>query len=224
MVWNGRIYFASDRDGVMNIWSMTPTGKDLRQHTHHTDFDVQSPSLDHGQIVYQHGADLRVLDVSTNQEHLLSIRLTSDLDQMRETWVKNPFSWTTAAHLSPDGTKVALTARGEVFVAPVKPGRLVQATRKKSNYGNLIHLARLAKRLSRSRMMGRSCVYRLLFLRTESGSLIQTRHITYISMTPQRRPISASLIPTLMISLILRGHLTANTLPIWSRLPTYLTN
>jgi len=132
MVWKGRVYFASDRDGVMNIWSMTPNGKDLRQHTHYSDFDVQSPNLDNGQIVYQQGADLRVLDLVTNSEHLVPIRLTSDFDQMRETWVKNPLSWTTSAHLSPDGTKVALTARGEVFVAPVKPGRIVQATRKKT--------------------------------------------------------------------------------------------
>src|SRR5262249_14342798 len=53
-------------------------------------------------------------------------------DQMRERWIKDPLGWTTSAHLSPDGTKVVLTARGQIFVAPVKQGRLVEATRKKS--------------------------------------------------------------------------------------------
>nr|MCU0255022.1 hypothetical protein [Acidobacteriota bacterium] len=33
MVWNGRVYFLSDRDGTMNLWSMTGDGRDLRQHT-----------------------------------------------------------------------------------------------------------------------------------------------------------------------------------------------
>src|SRR5262249_59408263 len=33
MLWNGRIYFASDRDGTMNLWSMRPDGSDLTQHT-----------------------------------------------------------------------------------------------------------------------------------------------------------------------------------------------
>ncbi len=30
MFWKGRVYFLSDRDGVMNVWSMTPEGKDLQ--------------------------------------------------------------------------------------------------------------------------------------------------------------------------------------------------
>src|SRR5689334_23228109 len=48
MVWKGRVYFASDRDGTMNLWSMDLSGKDLRQHTRHAAFDVQSPSLGEG--------------------------------------------------------------------------------------------------------------------------------------------------------------------------------
>jgi len=39
-----RIYFASDRDGTMNIWSMKDDGKDLRQETDHVYFDIQSSS------------------------------------------------------------------------------------------------------------------------------------------------------------------------------------
>ena len=58
MFWQGRVYFASDRDGVMNIWSMDQDGKDLKQHTKHADYDVASPELDAGRIVYQHGADI----------------------------------------------------------------------------------------------------------------------------------------------------------------------
>ena len=132
MWWNGRVYFASDRDGVMNIWSMDGEGHNLKQHTHHTDYDVYSPSMDNGEIVYQHGADIYKLDVKTGTDSVIPVRLTSDFDQMRETWVKNPLGWVTSAHLSNDGTKVALTARGQVFIAPVKPGRLIETTRKKS--------------------------------------------------------------------------------------------
>ena len=42
MFWNGRVYFASDRSGVMNVWSMEPDGADLRQHTAHEDLGVRS--------------------------------------------------------------------------------------------------------------------------------------------------------------------------------------
>ena len=33
MLWQGRIYFLSDRDGTMNLWSMADRGGELKQHT-----------------------------------------------------------------------------------------------------------------------------------------------------------------------------------------------
>src|SRR5437899_1229420 len=45
MWWQNRVYFASDRDGTMNLWSMKPDGSDPRQHTRHTGWDVATPSL-----------------------------------------------------------------------------------------------------------------------------------------------------------------------------------
>jgi tricorn protease len=47
-------------------------------------------------------------------------------------WVNNPMDYLSAAHISPDGDRVALTARGRLFVAPVKTGRFVRASRKDS--------------------------------------------------------------------------------------------
>ena len=39
MCGNGRVYFISDRDGSLNIWSMSSEGRDLNQHTRHSEFD-----------------------------------------------------------------------------------------------------------------------------------------------------------------------------------------
>ena len=128
MWWNGRIYFVSDRDGIMNIWSMNPNGQDLKQHTKHTQWDVAMPALHDGKIVYQLGADLHLLDAETNQTTELPITLTSDFDQMREHWVKEPSEYLTSAHVGPEGKRVVLTARGQVFVAPVGQGRFVKAS------------------------------------------------------------------------------------------------
>jgi Tol biopolymer transport system component len=131
MPWQGRVYFVSDRDGTMNLWSMDERGGDLGQHTKHRDFDVQSPSLSRGRIVYQLGADLRLFDIATSADRPVPITLVSDFDQLRERWVKTAVDWITSAHLSPDGDRVALTARGQVFVAPAQQGRIVEATRNK---------------------------------------------------------------------------------------------
>lgn len=129
MWWQGRVYFASDRDGCMNLWSMTPDGGDLRQHTRHSGMDVLGPSMDAGKIVYQLGADLRVLDVASGKDEGIEITLDSDFDQTRERWVRKPLEYMTSARVSPDGDRVALTARGRVFVAPHRQGRLVEADR-----------------------------------------------------------------------------------------------
>ncbi|HWH03747.1 MAG TPA: S41 family peptidase [Gemmatimonadales bacterium] len=129
MWWAGRIYFVSDRDGSMNLWSMDPEGHDLKQLTHHQGWDIQSPALASGKIVYQLGADLWLYDVASSQTHLIPVTLTSDFDQLRVRWVTKPMDYVTATHVSPNGDRVVLTARGQVFVAPVGQGRLVEASR-----------------------------------------------------------------------------------------------
>ncbi|MBI2408845.1 MAG: PD40 domain-containing protein [Gemmatimonadetes bacterium] len=132
MWYNGRVYFVSDRDGTMNIWSMAEDGSDKKQITRHSGWDVRDPSLSNGRIVYQLGADLWTLDIASGQTKLIPITLATDLDQLRENWVGDPLIYLTSAHLSHDGDRVALTSRGRVFVAPVKGGRFVRATRKDS--------------------------------------------------------------------------------------------
>jgi tricorn protease len=130
MVWQGRLYFASDRDGSMNLWSIKPDGSDRRQHTRHSGWDVAAPSLSNGRIAYQLGADLHLLDLATDTDKAIPISLDSDLDQTREHWIKQPLTYLTSAHISPTGDRVALTARGRVFVAPARQGRLVEVTRR----------------------------------------------------------------------------------------------
>lgn len=128
--WGDRVLFVDDRDGSMDLWSMAPDGADPKQHTQHETFDVQWPSVSGDVAVYQHGADLRRLDLETGEGGVIDITLVSDEDQTRDTWIDQPMDWLTAAHPSADGTKVVLTARGEVFVAPVEDGgRLVQLSR-----------------------------------------------------------------------------------------------
>jgi tricorn protease len=130
MWWDDRVYFVSDRDGTMNLWSMDESGGDLRQHTTHSGWDVKNPTLDQGRIVYQLGVDLRRYDVGSGADAVIPITLSSDFDQLREKWVDSPMDFLTSAHLSPSGDRVVLTSRGRVFVAPAADGRLVRASAK----------------------------------------------------------------------------------------------
>ncbi len=129
MLWQDRLYFVSDRDGTMNLWSANTSGGDLKQLTKHKGWDVKSASLAAGRIVYQNGADLWLYDIGTGTDMMVPITLSSDFDQEREKWVKKPMDYLTTADLSPDGDRLALTARGQIFVAPARQGRFVEVTR-----------------------------------------------------------------------------------------------
>jgi tricorn protease len=130
MWWNGRVYFVTDRDGTMNVWSMNETGGDLQQHTEHSGWDVRDASLNEGRIVYQAGADLWLYDIAGDRARELPITLASDFDQLREKWVKKPMKYLTSAHLHPEGESLVLTARGRVFFAPARQGRFRRASTK----------------------------------------------------------------------------------------------
>ncbi len=131
MWFSGRIYFITDRDGIMNIWSMNESGEDLKQHTNHKEYDVRSASISNGNIVYQVAADLWHYNTISNESKKINIKLVSDLDQLRENWDDNPSQYITSVHSDPKGEKIVITARGRVFVAPVKSGRFVSFTDKK---------------------------------------------------------------------------------------------
>ena len=126
--YQGRVYFVSDRDGTMNLWSMNEDGKDLQQLTDHKGWDAKSSSLDGGKIAYQVGADIYVYDISRKTDRIVPITLSSDFDQLREKPVKSPMDYLTTYNISPSGDRVVLTARGQIFVAPAEQGRFVRVT------------------------------------------------------------------------------------------------
>ncbi len=130
MIYKDRIYFASDRDGSMNIWSMDKEGKSLKQHTFSKEWDIKSPSSDGAQIIYQKGADLYVYNIESNSEKMLDIRLISDFDQRKSRWIKNPSEAISFTTLSPEGNFTAIITRGRLFVIPSKGDRWVEINRK----------------------------------------------------------------------------------------------
>jgi tricorn protease len=126
MFWDGRVYFLSDRDGVMNVYSTDPEGHDVREHTHQREFDVESASLSDGKIVYRCGADLWLLDLASGRDSVIPIALASDFDQLRDHWVARPLDYLSRAHIAPDGSAAVFTARGEVFTLSPDGGRIVK--------------------------------------------------------------------------------------------------
>ena len=127
LFWNQRVYFVSDRDGSGNLWSMDTNGQNLIQHTFHKGLDIEYPAQDDGQFVYQLGPDLYALDLKQTdaRPEKIQVTLTSDFEQRRPHWLHWPATYLSSYDLSPDSTQLALSARGQITLLPVKDGRTV---------------------------------------------------------------------------------------------------
>lgn len=112
MLIGNRVYFLSDHDGVGNIYSCKLDGKDLKQHTHHTQYYVRFPSTDGKRIVYTAGADIYVLDPRTDKDNKINVKIPASTHQVRR---KFSDGRDYLEHFSPhpDGHSVALIARGQ---------------------------------------------------------------------------------------------------------------
>ena len=121
-MWCGdRIFFASDRDMTMNIFVYdTRTGTTSKVTDFH-DYDVKFPSTNGKLIVFEQAGWIWKLDPATLKYDKISISLASD-DIYARTHEKYVGSRVSAVSLSPDGSRLAVTARGEVFNVPANEG------------------------------------------------------------------------------------------------------
>ena len=121
-MWIGdKIYFSSDRDGVLNIWSYDTRTEIIEQVTSHKEYDVRRPSMGGEQIVYEVGGELYLLDVVSKQSRGIPLEILSDAPETRP-YLKGVEEQVTGIACSPDGQTALLTARGEIFTLPRKEG------------------------------------------------------------------------------------------------------
>ena len=122
-VWlNGVVYFLSERDYANNVWSFNPTSNELKQQTFHSDFDVKSLDAGGGQIVYEQGGYLSVLNPTNGSTKQLTINVRGDFHWARERWEEVKPTSLTNASLSPTGQRALFEYRGEIFTAPKEKG------------------------------------------------------------------------------------------------------
>ena len=83
-MWIGdSVYFASDRDGKLNLYRIDPASGETEQVTHHTDYDVRRPTSDGSRVVYELGGTLWVYDPAVGESHQLAISIRPDAPEAR---------------------------------------------------------------------------------------------------------------------------------------------
>jgi len=125
---DNRIYFISDRDGRMNLFSTDLTGKDTKQLTTFKDYDIKFPSIGKESIVFEQAGYIWRYDLAGGKASAVPIEIKEDLASGRSAFInvtKNIQSISTA----PDAQRVIVVARGDLFSVPMKNGTPRNLTR-----------------------------------------------------------------------------------------------
>ena len=135
-MWHGdSIYYLSDAGPELrlNIWAYETGRGEHEQITHFEDYDVAWPAIGpgdkgRGEIVFQNGSDLYLLDLGSKKAKVVDIFIPGDRPKLRPQTidVKNRIA---RAGISSTGKRVVLAARGDIWTVPAKKGSPRNLTR-----------------------------------------------------------------------------------------------
>ncbi len=118
---NGLIYFLSDRDRTMNLFVFDPENEDTRKLTQFTDYDIKFPNHDDHTIIFEQAGEIHCFDISKKETTKINIRIAEDFANSRAS-TKDASELIRDVSLAPDGNRVVLSGRGDIFTLPAKKG------------------------------------------------------------------------------------------------------
>jgi tricorn protease len=118
---NNKIYFVSERTSRANLFSYDLATKQTKQLTNFMEYDVKFPSIGPGAIVFEQAGQVWRFDLATEKASPVPITVAEDFVNMRPALV-NVSKFVEGLDLSPDGQRVTVVARGDVFTVPAKDG------------------------------------------------------------------------------------------------------
>jgi tricorn protease len=125
---DNHIYFASDRDARMNLFSIDLASKEVKQLTKFKDFDVKFPSIGKDSIVFEQAGYIWRYDLASGQAAPVPIDIKEDFASGRAAYL-DAFTHLDSVNLAPDGERVIVVARGDLFSAPMKDGAIRNLSR-----------------------------------------------------------------------------------------------
>lgn len=121
-LWLGdMVYFLSDRDLVSNIWSYDTKTKGLEQITEFKGADIKWLAGHENTLAYEREGYLHLLNLNTKVSKQVQIAIIGDFPWATTQW-EDVSSSARAASLSPNGKRVIVESRGDIFTIPVEFG------------------------------------------------------------------------------------------------------
>lgn len=115
------IFFLSDRDRIMNLFVYNTVTKITEKVTNFDTYDIKFPSCNKDQIVFENGGYIYKMDAKTRKPEKVVIYIADDFESSKKV-MKDASERITLVSPSPDGERVVISARGDIFNVPVKEG------------------------------------------------------------------------------------------------------
>ncbi|HBS85900.1 MAG TPA: protease [Bacteroidales bacterium] len=115
------IYFISDRDRTMNLFVYNTESKTVKKVTNFDNYDIKFPSIGGDKIVFENGGYIYVYHIKTEKTEKMNIIISNDQVYSRNE-LKDASESINGSDVSPDGKRLVLSARGDIFTLPATEG------------------------------------------------------------------------------------------------------
>jgi tricorn protease len=112
----------------MNLWKYDLTTKAYTQLSNFKDDDVHYPSLGPDDIVFEAGGKMYLYSISSGKQKTVPITVITDRAMLKPK-IESAEKLVQNVSLSPDGNRVLIQARGDVFSVPAENGYVKDMTR-----------------------------------------------------------------------------------------------
>lgn len=118
---DGKIYFLSDRDKIVNIFSYDQQSKKVEKLTNFRDYDVRSLNGHGNTLIFEQEGRIHTLDLNSKKSTPLKINVHADALYKRPHYVDVSRN-IRAYSISPTGQRALFESRGEIYTVPKEKG------------------------------------------------------------------------------------------------------
>ncbi|WP_342329846.1 PDZ domain-containing protein [Pedobacter sp. FW305-3-2-15-E-R2A2] len=120
--WLGnKVYFLSDRDLTMNLFSYDVSSKKTEKLTDFKDYDIRTLTAGQEALAFEQGGKAHLLETANNKVKSIAINIQADVPYKRPRYI-DMASAIGNMEISPKGVRALFESRGEIFSVPKEKG------------------------------------------------------------------------------------------------------